>query len=153
MSTTTVLRRCFSGSIPTDGLPRNSEAHYYAKRHVKIMLLVQTADYHCNSEASDQPAHPLSVSQASFLYYVRDKYRHSAPLSFVCAKVHIMRPQTQAIHSQRMFKKKFLNFEDSGPVHMDKFLDHEESTKRLWSHRSYGSTCWSAVGLYMYQEK
>ena len=34
VSTTTVLRRCFSGSWPTDGLPRKSEARCYTKRHV-----------------------------------------------------------------------------------------------------------------------
>ena len=45
---------------PTDDLPRRSEAHCYTKRHAKIMLLIQCADYRCNSKESDQPDPPLS---------------------------------------------------------------------------------------------
>ena len=42
----------------------------------------------------------LSVeSQASFLYYIRGGCRQSALLTFVCEKVHLMRPQTQTDHS------------------------------------------------------
>ena len=44
----------------TDDLPRKSEAHCYTKRHARIMLLIQCADYRCNSEDSDQPAHHLN---------------------------------------------------------------------------------------------
>ena len=41
----------------TDDLPRKPEAHFYTKRHAKI---IQCADNRCNREDSHQPARPLS---------------------------------------------------------------------------------------------
>ena len=53
---------------PTDDLPQKSEAHCYTKRHAKINAIdIHYADYCCNSEDSDQPAHPLSRITSFFL--------------------------------------------------------------------------------------
>ena len=76
----------------THDLPRKSEAHCSTMRHAKIIVV--TANIQISLRV-------LSVeSQASFLYYVRSGYRHSATLSFVYYKVHlcIMRRQTQTDH-------------------------------------------------------
>ena len=55
---------------PTDDLPQKSEAHCYTitKRHAKINAIdKQYADYCCNREDSDQPAHPLSRITSFFI--------------------------------------------------------------------------------------
>ena len=89
----------------------------------------------------------LSVeSQASFLYYVRGGCRHSSPLSFVCLKAHLMRRHTHKLIID-CSNRKPLNLRTVAPVH-SQFLDHEESTKWIWSHRPYGL---DRVELYMYK--
>ena len=65
----------------------------------------------------------LSVeSQASFLYYIRGGCRQSALLTFVCEKVHLMRPQTQTDHSECSNRKPF-DFEDSRPRSLRQFFE------------------------------
>ena len=94
----------------------------------------------------------LSVeSQAPFLYYVWGRCRQSAPLSFDCLKkkVHLIQPQPQTDHTE-CSNRKPLDFEDSHPPSHRQYLDHEESTKSIWSNKSYGL---DRIGLYMYQEK
>ena len=75
----------------------------------------------------------LSVeSQASLLYYIRDGCRQSAQLTFICEKVHLMRPQTQTDHSECSNRKPF-DFED-------------RNLQSEFGHKG-------RIGLYMYQEK
>ena len=76
------------------------------------MLWIQCADYRCNSEDSDKPVHPLS--RITSFFAILCTCRHSAPLSFVCEKVHLMRPQAQTDHID-CSNRKPLDYEDSRP--------------------------------------
>ena len=51
---------------PTDDPPQNSEAHCYTNMHAKLVLYGQCADYRCNSEDLDHPAHVLYIITSFF---------------------------------------------------------------------------------------
>ena len=63
---------------PMGDLPRKSEAPSYTKRHAKIIIImIQCADYRCNSENSDQPANPLSRITSYSMYVAHVDTAHN----------------------------------------------------------------------------